>query len=92
MRVGELFSPLAGRRAGLAPHPGNTMELALIAKARVRWPQGCESRKAGPISDVALGRVGPMLQLGSTVEHALEAWVAGEWPGWSSTRDLALMV
>ena len=35
-------------RVGLVPPLGNTVELALVTKARVSQPGGCESRRAGP--------------------------------------------
>jgi hypothetical protein len=38
----------AFRRSGPGPSSDSTVELALMAKASVSQPQGCESRRAGP--------------------------------------------
>lgn len=69
----ELSLPLTGRRAAPAPCLGNTVELALTAKAQTSQPLGCESKRAGPAPF-------QLQHLGSTVELALEAWVGVSGP------------
>ena len=64
------------RRAGPVPHPGNTMELALMPKALVSQHRGCERGRAGPLPHRLqhLGECGPHHGW-AAVELALEVWV-----------------
>lgn len=38
------------RKQALYLHPGNTIELALVERTKVGWPQGREHWRAGPAS------------------------------------------
>lgn len=48
-----------------------------MVKAQVSQPQRCEDWRAvpAPLWAAALGRMGPKLWLGTTVELGLEAWI-----------------
>ena len=79
--LGELALPPIGcsiQRAGPAPCLGNTVELALMLKARLSQPQGHLESRRDCLQAAAHERVGLVPLLSSTV--ALEVWVQVSQP------------
>lgn len=73
---------VAFHRAGPAPHVGDTVELALMAKVWVSQPRGCARYRAGPAPCKlsSLWKSGPpTLLLGRTEELSLEVGVRVSW-------------
>lgn len=73
-------------RVDLAPQLGNTVELALVVKAWVNQPCGCESGRAGPTTHRLQHLSRPLTLTGQHPGAGFGGTKAGEQAPWHESR------